>query len=380
MPAMPTMARLALLTKNKTVHLFDLPASALTWPPPRTARKIRPISAPSGGETTSVQEAPPVGGFLASAMSIAGRTQPMLTNWRGRAPSTGGGLAGIGTAGFGIAAATGARGSKVVASGLSKSLGAASETVSRLQHAGESRLSLKFKHDVVADRICWTWRASKAGICVLGEEGLRYYQVRKTRSPDQKQHRLSTVFDARRAVTAKIPDLTVFTHTEGEVHQGQEFWSKRLDYAGPNSANHPLTYAEIDTNAPYQPFHLDRRVTLSVLEAEPRTTTSRASTTDSRHKVMSTTEEQWVFGDVVPTTRLTVHAVSALDDHEHGSVIYRETSNMNDDMEGSERTIGITRRKKTKRETEQQNYEDRPQEGFFEDDCDVLDSTTDHVI
>ncbi|KAJ9661789.1 hypothetical protein H2198_001754 [Neophaeococcomyces mojaviensis] len=375
----PTMTRFALLTKNKTVHLFDLPASAVRWPPPRMAKKSRPISAPPNGEPVSPPEAMPVGGFFASAMSIAGKTQPMLSNWRGRAPSTGGGIAGIGTAGFGIAAATGARGSKAVASGLSKSLGAATETVSRLQHAGESRLSLKTNYDVVADRICWTRRASKPGICILGDDELKYYQVRMSRSRDQKQYRLSTVFDARRAVTAKVPALTALVHAEGEVADCQGFWAYKQDHAGANSTTHPLSFAEIDTNAPFQPFHLDRRVTLSVLEAKSQSVNAPSSTASSKHKSKSMADEQWAFGDEVLSTRLNIHPAPGFDGDTHGSVIYRETSIANDADGRGELILSTTKRKKAKRATKHLDDEGTAQEGFFEDDCDVLDSASDHV-
>jgi len=216
------LSRIAILTKNKTIHLFDLPASAIRWPPPRVTKKSRPTSAPPTGAYVAEHDAAPPGGFFASAMNIAGRTQPMLANLRGRAPSTstGGGFTGISQAGFGIATATGARGSKAVAAGLSRSLGAATETVSRLQHAGDNKVHLKSEKDVAAGRLIWIQRASKVGVCVLSENGVKYYQVRKSNLRDRRQ-KDATVFEARRAVVFRFPAPAALASGKSDEQQYQ---------------------------------------------------------------------------------------------------------------------------------------------------------------
>ena len=77
----------------------------------------------------------------------------MLANLRGRAPSASGGVSGVGASGLGLASATGLRSGKVVAAGLSKSLGAASDTVAHIRHAGQSKLHLKI--DALPGRMSW---------------------------------------------------------------------------------------------------------------------------------------------------------------------------------------------------------------------------------
>lgn len=362
----PTLTRFAFLTKNKTVHLFDLPLSAMRWPPPRRPKKARPTSAPPTGPPTVEHGAAPLGGFFASAMSIAGKTQPILANLRGRAPSSSGGFAGLGTAGFGIATATGARGSKAVASGLSKSLGAATDTVSRLHHAGESRLHLKSEKEALPERMMWVTRSHKAGLCVLTENGVKFYQVRRTKTRDQRQ-RETTVFDARRAVTVKFPVPNNMSH---ENQESEGFWSLKQDHESQSSTVHPLSSAEIETNAPYQPFHSDRRVALFVIDQKLHDTQIVARP----HKKTSKREDLWVFGDDIPTIRIDIHPPRRSEQQdETETVMYRETA-----MDG-EQVVSTTRRKKKKPGASQYGGAGADEEGFFEDDFEVLDFASDRV-
>lgn len=360
----PSLTRFALLTKNKTIHLFELPLSAMRWPPPRRPKKNRPTSAPPAGSPVSEHGAAPLGGFFASAMNIAGKTQPMLSSLRGRAPSARGGFAGLGSAGFGIATATGARGSKAVASGLSKSLGAATDTVSRLQHAGESRLHLKGEKEAVACRIMWTRRAHKSGLCVLTDGGVKFYQVRRSKTQDQRQHE-TTVFDARRAVSVKYPSFSNMLHDDDEP---QGYWKVEQNNSKPSGTVHPLSFAEIDTNAPYQPFHSDRRVTLYVVDQKLQETQIVARSSKKKR------EDSWVFGDDIPMTQVNTHAPRSPDQHDQiGSVMYRETA-----MDG-EQVVSTTRRRKKKLVASQHNALLADEEGFFEDDFEVLDFASDRV-
>ena len=375
----PNLSRLAILTKNKTIHLFDLPASAMRWPPPRVARKNRPLSAPPSGALIAEHEAAPPGGFFASAMNIAGRTQPMLANLRDRAPMAGGGFAGIGQAGIGLATATGARGSKAVAAGLSKSLGAATETVSRLQHAGDNKVHLKSENVVAVGRLIWDQRASKHCVCVLGENGLKYYQVRKNKARDQRQTEV-TVFEARRAVTVKFRSLTTMVAREARGQDLHGFWRPTATALNDTGSIHPLSYAEIDTTAPFQPFHSDHRVTLSIFESDMQAT----QTKKKKSKSPTMIQEQWVFGDEIPSIKLNAHSLQSRDEEDIGSVIYSKTSMTTDNLGNSEQIVSTTRRRKVKRGTSALagsivHQDERQQEGFFEDDCDVLDFATDRV-
>jgi len=395
----PIGNRLALLTKNRTVHIFDVPLAAFRWPPPRLPQKSRPTSAPVDPSLVSGQHEPaPTGGFLASAMSIAGRTQPILANLRGRAPSIGGGIAGIGVTGIGLASTTSIKGGKAVAAGLSKSLGAATETVSNIRHAGQSRLHLKIA--AKPGILVWQRRDQRPGLCVLDPVAIRTYYVRKTKPRDSRQQDTASVFEARKAVGTKMPsrpdlmrDFMAWQSVRGEKsHEAVQnanvgFWKSRSVREVISNAIHPLAHAEIETSAPYQPFHADHRVTLSVypedhqLIASPLPTASAVFQPPSQ-PISSTSPEKWVFGNEIAATRLNVTVVQheSRGDHLEESVPYEETRLTPAVHDEVEQIASATRRRKYKAGRSPIDGEEMlSEEGFFEDDYDVLDFTPDRV-
>ncbi|KIW32445.1 uncharacterized protein PV07_03992 [Cladophialophora immunda] len=336
----PTGCRFAILTKNRTIHLFDLPKAAFQWPPPPT-KKHRPTSAPVDPSQVKAEHDPaPPGGFFASAMSIAGRTQPMLASLRGRAPSINSGMAGMAPSGIGFASTTTIKsGSRAVAAGLSKSLGAATETVTSIRHANQSRLHLKIPARVGI--FCWLRRDGKPVLSILDESNIKNYYVRMTKPRENRQMETVSVFDARRAVAIKLPkaaelaaDLPTRNRPD-EVHgDGSEgsallsFWKVRPTRDGGSRTPHPLASAEIETNAPYQPFHSDRRVTISLFPDKVKTRLEGYSTTRSGQAPVTETpssisQQKWVFGDQVLSYAQNISSQHAVDE---GSIIYRETT------------------------------------------------------
>lgn len=296
----PTGYRFALFTKNRTIHIFDLPRTAFQWPPPQI-KTHRPSSAPVDQiQVKSEHEPAPSGGFFASAMSIAGRTQPMLASLRGRAPSVGGGLSGFGASGLGLASTTGIKSGRAVAAGLSKSLGAATETVTSLRHANQSRLHLKLPARV--GMLCWQRREGKPVLSILDSHSIKHYYVRMTKPREDRQRQMISVFDARKAVSSKLPKATDLTgdhlyrsahartndETEPEAPSG--FWKHRALKGEALKTPHPLASAEIETTAPYQPFHTDHRVTISLIEGHQSPSESHIARQGSEYA------KKWVFG------------------------------------------------------------------------------------
>ncbi|KAK5055910.1 hypothetical protein LTR84_012460 [Exophiala bonariae] len=328
--------RFALLTKNKTVHIFDLPATAFQWPPPR-AKKHRPASVPVDPSQINKQEPEPLppAGFFASAMSIAGRTQPMLANLRGRAPSMGGGISGIGATGIGLASTTGIKSGRAVAAGLSKSLGAASETVTSIRHANQSRLHLKAS--ARPGTLLWQRRDAKPVLSVLDTGAIKVYYVRMTKPRENRHRDTVSVFDARKAVATKFP-RTSDLMADGlsvEANQGMGlqdddadanephlsgFWRARTNKDTNQRMPHPLASAEIETNAPYQPFHSDVRVTISVLA--PMTQPKLQSQEHMNNIAM---EDRWVFGTDLGLMEQSTIRIPYAPTEASSSVIYRET-------------------------------------------------------
>ncbi|OAL27504.1 hypothetical protein AYO22_03408 [Fonsecaea multimorphosa] len=335
-----TGCRFAILTKNRTIHIFDLPKAAFQWPPPPT-KKDRPTSAPVDPSQVKTDHDPaPPGGFFASAMSIAGRTQPMLASLRGRAPSISSGVVGMAPSGIGFASTTTIKsGSRAVAAGLSKSLGAATETVTSIRHANQSRLHLKIPARVGI--FCWLRRDGKSVLSILDESNIKNYYVRMTKPRENRQMETVSVFDARRAVAIKLPkaaELAADLPSKSRSNEAQEdssessallsFWKIRAARDGGLRMPHPLASAEIETNAPYQPFHSDRRVTISLFPDGSKTKLGGNSIAKSGHAPVaenlgSTSQQKWVFGDEVLSYTQNITSKQAIDE---GSIIYRETT------------------------------------------------------
>jgi hypothetical protein len=401
--------RFALVTKKGTIHLFDLPPSALRWPPPRRAGKIRPATVPSNPVSPDGPDAGLSGGFLASAINIASKAPPILASLRGRAPSIGQSVAGVGATGVGIASATGVRGGRAVAAGLSKSLGAATGTVQNLRHAGEGRLHVDSLAAYPApDMVAWGRRGQKSIISILEKGSIKshYISQAQTRDKNNKPQRIS-VF-AKKAVSSRLPHISGVV-ANNLAHKAQT--NENEDNDGPSGfwpteppsnsvaaidPPHPLSHAEIDSNAPYQPFHSDPRVNLFVYS--DLTATSMA---DSQLPTASTIfngpaqpsptrtqppSEKWVFGEPISTTRLNLRSSTPLEDDDMGSVIYRDTSatTVLDKSGVPEQIVSTTRRMKTKRGGKSMMANDSEElpgdgDGFFEDDMDILDFAEDRV-
>ena len=309
----PNAYRFALLTRNRTIHIFDLPKTAFTWPPP-VAKRSRPTSAPVDPAQVKTEHDPaPSGGFLASAMSIAGRTQPMLASLRGRAPSMSSGLAGVAPAGIGFAStATIKSGGRAVAAGLSKSLGAASETVTNIRHANQSRLHLRIP--ARAGMFCWLRREGKSVLSILDETNVKNYYVRMTKPREQRQIETVSVFDARKAVSVKLPKAAELaaTRTPQDVPAESDdtdheaailpgFWKPKIVRETGSRTPHPLASAEIETNAPYQPFHSDRRVLISFLATEAASIHFQPTMRQGRAAIQDG-PDKWVFGSDISFT------------------------------------------------------------------------------
>ena len=393
----PLGNRFATLTQNRTIHMYDLPANALRWPPPRKAKKPRPVSAPAEKPDTSQQSTSPLS-FLASARNIANRTQPMLANLRGRTPSVTGGVSGIGSSGIGLASATGMRGGKVVAAGFSKSLGAATDTVAHIRHAGQSKLHLKL--EAAAGRLVWREREGRTLLCVLDASGIKNYYVRKT-NPRERQLETVSVFDARKAVAYKLPEglgpsleqmsIQDVATTQEDENNKRGFWKpETLRQAANNTANAPLSHAEIETNAPYQPFHSDHRVSMSIYADASQMTESNLPTVSVLFQPQGTQNrasapDRWVFGGDIPTLKLNITPALPQQSEQrvHESIVYRETTfaQIPGDDE-AEQIVSTTRRRKAKKrgnDAGDSQVLGEGQEEFFEDELEVLDFAADRV-
>ena len=408
----PVGDRLAVMTRNGTVHIFDLPLSAFQWPPSRHAGRAGPVSAPpSPAMYPQHEEVGTAGGVLASAMRLASKTQPILANLRGRAPSVGSSITGISTNSIGFASVAGVRSGKAVAAGLSQSLGAAAGTVNTLRHAGDNRLHLSsMAMDPARSRVSW----SQSGVLIVDGRVVKVYRVRRAPAAGRGRQTASVV-DANSAVSVKLPTLGELVDYSTEKQNAQDvdmekrvdgtlsgYWTLKLATAPHMSFgdSHPLSRAEIETNAPYQPFHSDRRVNLFVSPASitPSDSQNPTGSVIFHASESPTSEDKWVFGNELPATKLNLRP-STYDTFDEGggdgdpaaAGIYRQTTKEGDGEH--EQIVSTTKPRKGRRGNPNSSsisggggggggngrLEDDAEELDFEDDVEFLDYASDRV-
>lgn len=378
----PTGERLAIITRKGTVHVFDLPRSAFQWPP---LRRARPLPAKPQNDESAVEESSetttPGNPFTAAMKLVGDKTQPILAAVRGRAPSVGPAFPSVSS--FGISPAAGG---KAVAAGLSKSVGAATGTVNTLRHAGENRLHLSgFSKDPAASRVAWFCNKDEPLLGVIDGGYFKLYRI--ARSLATRKNR-----QGHSIIGGKVTEFKLPAHLQnpcGPIQVGTLNTDSAVSasWALPSSKPHsssttklksqPLSQAEIETNAPYQPFHTDQRVNLYVFP----------SGDDANQSVMASITGPWIFGNDIPMSKLHVRPVSRDDDDE---------DNVHEKQAGASEienhiTLGngghyleevvITTRRKKKKHTDpfavtSSGIDD---DGFFEDDCEVLDFARDRV-
>ncbi|KAJ5156952.1 uncharacterized protein N7482_008052 [Penicillium canariense] len=378
----PVGDRLAIITRKGTIHVFDLPRSAFQWPPFRRARPsaMKSPSIDPVGDELSGQAA--AGNPLSAAMTfMGGKTQPFLSAVRGRVQSTGGGFPHV--SGFALPTAASIKGGKVVAAGLSKSMGAAATgTVATLRHVGENRLHLPgLARDPAPSRVIWIFNKGSIFMGLVDGGQFKLYRLKRSTTTNKNRQYYSVI--GSKEIQFKLPanmqspcgPALLVPYDPEKVVQG----SLLLPSASSQPINtgrtfcQPLSQAEIETNTPYQPFHTDQRVSLHVYP------------TDSEAHDPS---GQWVFGDSIPTTKVHVRSYNNSGDDREGdeeenSAIYGHSLGAGGDMEnlitlgnstGNVEEVVITTRRKKRHSTPP-----KVDDGFFEDDCEVLDFARDRV-
>lgn len=377
----PGGERLALVTERGTVHIYDLPPSALQWPPPR--RILKPSAAITQSQKTSPELGPvtpqrPGSSRLGSAMDmVTGRTQPLLAAVRGRPASIGNPFSGF--SGMSLTAGAGIKSGKVVAAGFNRSVGAATGTVSTIRHLGENRLTIPGSpHAIAPGHVRWLTGRDRGYIAVIGGDVIRIHRIGKSTNQKPGKRRPSVV-------GSKPVELSVTDSLEGSVRSQRGTKSQQGDksaspspygfwhaHSRPRSAQRLEgtslhSQAEIETNAPYQPFHTDRRVNFYIYSSDEHL--------DPHHLSDST---PWVFGEAIPTIRMSAGAANSDDADDDDETqppgqIENHISVQGNEREGQQIVITTRRRKTPKMEPGEGGEE------IFEDDCEVVDFADERV-
>ena len=377
----PRGERFAMVTDNGTVHVYDMPSSAFYWPPsPRTKQAISAnlkaiVSESQHHEREHFDSASRA---KTSAFSMfTGKAYPVLSAMRGRTTSAGSSLNAFG--GFVSTAGVSAKGGKAVAAGINRSFSAAaSGTVNTIRYLGENRITLPGSSESVTPG-CVRWMNSKEEtlLAVTASGLVRIYTVRQSNYLKAGKRRPSAV--GNKPIEIPIPQHPPSSHhndsakQRGTQHLLDSFWRPFNPRVSLRSDSHPLqpfSYAEIETHAPYQPFHTDRRVNFFVYNVE--------TNENDPHHLQG--EDPWVFGESVPAIKLNLgrRAMNDEDNYLHPAAI-AEMENivrMEGNVEEGQQIVVTTRRKRQRR-GEETAIEDN--EEFFEDDLEVVDFAHDRV-
>ncbi|KAI1374530.1 hypothetical protein F4677DRAFT_447167 [Hypoxylon crocopeplum] len=388
--AKPNGERAAMVTERGTVHLLDMPSSAYTWPPPRRRLQVQE-GAPRGSE--NAQSAVSLASTALSSAYDATRT---LTTRQRRSSSNSQATSTI--------MDHASYGGKVLAAGISHSLGNAGTAINQLRHTGENRVSLPLG-SMSPDPFCATWITGKKyhTLFVLGDGLVRTFPGKSRRPTMAKDklrfHRNNKYRDFK---LRNLPDDLIAPSIKQIIDPIEDLDLTSQDHEGGNtlifnprpqplnpdySPEASIPQAEIESSAPYQPFHTDRRVGLYVYEDEfaQGYSTSLSQLLDSttlndtprrarRQQPKPSSKKSWAFGRAVNAVR--VNAVQA-------SLIDEDISNSVDDHralpasaiervlqvgENDEQIVVTTRRRRGGNRSP-----DADEDGFFEDDCEVLD-------
>jgi hypothetical protein len=395
----PHGERAAMVTERGTVHILDLPASAFTWPPPR--RRL-PSSRP---------ESEPAGTALAAAGTAAGVASSAVTSlWTAARPLVGRtrrSSTGISSMSAASVTSQAGHGTQALAAGISRSVGAATGRMNELRKSGTPKLRLPHSA-VTPSRACIRLTNGKRSdlVLVVGGGVVGFYTVKSRRADrpadKQKASRGAKYVEFR---LPSLPDVKIVSEVARDQSHAHDLELTERDLEGPHSrigaqASRPrgtessIPQAEIESNAPYQPFHTDRRVGLYVYsheEDEAHISSPSVSALLSPQNAAESVKPAagvaacWAFGGVIKCIKLDVGPPQNTDDSfyvpsDHRALpssaierIMRVTENNED----SEQIVVTTRIRKSARSGSDLAGAD--EEGFFEDDCEVLDFASQRV-
>ncbi|TAQ85895.1 hypothetical protein B7494_g5784 [Chlorociboria aeruginascens] len=381
----PHGERAAVVTEPGTVHILDLPASAFTWPPPR--RKLAGAKPQEPNmDITITSTAISAAGVASNAVSS------LFTAARGgRRRRSSAGIAS--TAAASVTSQAG-HGTRALAAGISRSVGAATGKMNELRKASRANLHLP-KSSTVPTPGCVRLISGKRNdsIILVGGGIVRLYTV-KSRQADrpadkQKASRGAQYVEFR---LPSLPDLKFAPEMVRDLNQEEDLDFGERDAEAPRqklTQNHgmirssgtesSIPQAEIESNAPYQPFHTDRRVGLHVYFYEKTLLPSPSvSALLSPPSIPDTASSEtlctgaWAFGGPINTIRLDIGTSSSAKGDIDSPSVHRALPSSAierimrkaDSREDTEQIVITTRRRKGASQDE---------EGFFEDDCEVLD-------
>ncbi|KAI1106318.1 hypothetical protein F4804DRAFT_53099 [Jackrogersella minutella] len=382
--AKPNGERAAMVTERGTVHLLDMPSSAYAWPPPR--RRVRV----EDGSPKSPENAHSAVSLASNAISSAYGATRTLTSRHQRSHSNSQATI-MDRAGYG---------GKVLAAGISHSLGNAGTAINQLRHTGENRVSLP-PGSMSPGPFCATWVTGKKyhTLFVLGDGLVRTFPGKSRRPTIGKDkprfHRNNRYRDFK---LKNLPDDLLAPSIKQIIDPIEDLDIAIQDHEGGNtlvfnprpqsinsdySPEASIPQAEIESSAPYQPFHTDRRVGLYVYSDDISTSVSHllaATTFEDRprrgrpHEATVSWEQPWAFGQPINGVMVNAGLANLIDEDisnsidDHRALPASAMERVLQVGEHDEQIVVTTRRRRGGNRST-----DADEDGFFEDDCEVLD-------
>lgn len=410
----PRGEKLTVVTERGTVHFYDLPSGAYQWPPPR-----RPP--PSSSAITNSTNGGAAGAAVSGAVSLLNSsTQPLLSAARrrqSRSGSTGS------PSGGGIFVNNGGNNS-------AKRGHSGSGQGSPNDNSG-SRVSLPQGLGAVTPGCVRFLVGKERGyVAVNGGGILRIYEVRPGGGGSKKRRNgggvvMNNYLEYELPLLPSGSSQQTQLSIEGEEKQVGGFWSGRVHHHSRSEEQikydqHPLSFAEIETNAVFPPFHTDRHVRLFVYTDSdssnqlPEQHLQRgndwqhdATRQDSQHKrrgkrggstpaslsppasrpetpapekkrsAKKAASDMWVFGLPLPAEKLNIGSARGEVEFAGDESGLAEAMASKLQFEGLVNGVGKKRGVKKGKRVKGGAFglDMGTDEGFFEDDCEVLEYT-----
>lgn len=392
--------RIAMVTERGTVHLLDMPFSAFMWPAPRR-RKLVQESGGDGSEPSS-SAVSIASGALGAAYSVA---KPFVTRSR-RSSAANSGSASNTTTLKDSAAQSG----RVIAASISSSLGKTGSAINQLRQTGENRISLPpSTHPPASSCVSWIKTRKAHVLFAVGSGIVRTFPCKARKATVQTGKRIAKPNKYKDLDVPHLPDDAVAPAIRQIIDSGiqEEFLDlsdREMEAGNTITLENPksgikhetvaaIPQAEIESSAPYQPFHTDRRVGLCEYRSEEPLSQLDAATAlllettlddASAPKKKKKTQKQemnassgaaesaiWAFGQPIANVKLDLGPSLSFGDDSERQDDHRALppSAIERVMQYGDREqiVVTTRRRRGARQG------DHDEDGFFEDDCEVLD-------
>ncbi|PWW72849.1 hypothetical protein C7212DRAFT_285702 [Tuber magnatum] len=254
----PKGEKLTVVTERGTVHFYDLPSGAYQWPPPK-----RPPPSPS--VITAGAQVGAAGAAVTGAVNLFNSsTQPLLSAARKRRSRS----SSIGSPSGGI----------FLNGNSNRRPGqAGSGSGSPNDHIGGNKVSLpQGLGSIRPGSVKFLVGKERGYVALTGAGVLRIYEVRPGGAGSKKKNAGGIMSNFLEYELPMLPDGPSQQNTlsvDGEEKQVGGYWIGRHHHHHHHPVHNiqqqkfeqsPLSFAEIETNAVFQPFHTDRHVNLFV--------------------------------------------------------------------------------------------------------------------